>query len=173
MPPADDRELRDAYRDHVGAVYAFFGYSVSRHIAEDLTSSTFERVIRSWSSFDPRKASMRTWILAIARNQLTDHYRRASHRDARSLDAEPALLDQLQAEDAVGQVAERDAFKSLLAGSHQREREVLALRYGADLSANEVAELLELSPANVHQIASRALRRLRAELSGGQVSDNA
>lgn len=172
MPRADDRELRQGYRDHVGAVYAFFAYSVSRQVAEDLTSSTFERVIRSWESYDPSKAGMRTWILAIARNQLTDHYRRSSHRDARSLDAEPALLDGLTAADAVGDVAERDAFRTLLEGSQPREREVLALRYGADLSANEVAALLELSSANVHQIASRALRRLRAELSGEQVSDS-
>jgi RNA polymerase sigma factor (sigma-70 family) len=173
VPRADDRELRQAYRDHVGAVYAFFAYSVSRQVAEDLTSSTFERVIRSWASYDPSKAGMRTWILAIARNQLTDHYRRSSHRDARSLDAEPALLEGLTAADAVGDVAERDAFRALLESSQPREREVLALRYGADLSANEVAELLELSSANVHQIASRALRRLRAELSGEQVSDSA
>ena len=41
------------------------------------TSTTFERVIRSWRSYDPRKAGVRTWVLAIARNALTDHYRRA------------------------------------------------------------------------------------------------
>jgi RNA polymerase sigma factor (sigma-70 family) len=166
-------DLRQVYRDHVGAVFAFFAYSVSRHAAEDLTSATFERVIRSWRSYDASKAGVRTWILAIARNQLTDHYRRSSHRDARSLDAEPALLEALTATDVVDEVAERDAFRALLEGSQPREREVLALRYGADLSANEVAELLGLSSANVHQIASRGLRRLRSELSGDQVRDSA
>jgi RNA polymerase sigma-70 factor (ECF subfamily) len=148
-------------------VFAFFAYSVSRPVAEDLTSSTFERVIRSWKSYDPRKAGVRTWVLAIARNQLTDHYRRSSHRDARSTDAEPALLDGLPGVDPTGDLADRDAFRSMLADSGEREREVLALRYGADLSANEVAELLGLSSANVHQIASRALRRLREELTSG------
>jgi RNA polymerase sigma factor (sigma-70 family) len=166
-------ELRDVYRDHVEAVYAFFGYSVSRALAEDLTSATFERVIRAWGSYDASRASVRTWILAIARNQLTDHYRRASHRDARSLDDEPALVESLSAADPeLDAVGERDAFRALLASSQPREREVLALRFGADLSANEVAELLELSSANVHQIASRALRRLRGELSG-EVSGSA
>jgi RNA polymerase sigma-70 factor (ECF subfamily) len=165
VPRADADELRQVYRDHVDAVYAFFAYSVARPIAEDLTSATFERVLRSWKSYDARKAGVRTWILAIARNQLTDHYRRASHRNARSVDDEPALLESLAARDVVGEVLERDAFRALLRSSGEREREVLALRYGADLSANEVAELLGLSSANVHQIASRALRRLREELS--------
>ena len=165
MRRPDPGELRQVYREHVDAVYAFFAYSVSRPVAEDLTSATFERVIRSWKSYDPRKAGVRTWVLAIARNQLTDHYRRSSHRNARSVDEEPALLDGLRAADPTADVAERDAFVALLAGSGEREREVLALRYGADLSANEVAELLGLSSANVHQIASRGLRRLRQELS--------
>ena len=173
MRRADSDELRQVYRDNVGAVYAFFAYSVSRAAAEDLTSSTFERVIRAWATFDPRKATARTWILAIARNQLTDHYRRSSHRNARSIDEEPALIEGLAAPDTSGEIADRDAFRALLAGSGEREREVLALRYGADLSANEVAELLELTPANVHQIASRGLRRLRAELAGETLSDSA
>ncbi len=45
--------------------------------------------------------------------------------------------------------------------SVDREREVLALRYGGDLSAREIRELLERSGATVHQIVSRTLRRLR------------
>jgi RNA polymerase sigma factor (sigma-70 family) len=166
---ADSDELRRVYRDHVDAVFAFFSYSVSRPVAEDLTSATFERVIRAWKSYDARKAGVRTWVLTIARNQLTDHYRRSSHRNARSIDEEPALLEGLAADDAVAQIADRDAFRAMLSGSGDREREVLALRYGADLSANEVAELLGLSSANVHQIASRGLRRLREELG---VSDS-
>lgn len=147
-------------------MYAFFAYSVPKPAAEDLTSTTFERVIRGWPSYDPRKAGVRTWVLAIARNALTDHYRRASHRDARSIDEEPALVSGLATADSAESVADRDAFRTLLAGSGDREREVLALRYGADLAAKEVAELLGISSSNVDQIASRGLRRLRAELEG-------
>jgi RNA polymerase sigma-70 factor (ECF subfamily) len=47
-----------------------------------------------------------------------------------------------------------------------RDREVLALRYGADLSGPEIAALTDLSLANVQQIISRSLRRLRSTLEG-------
>jgi RNA polymerase sigma-70 factor (ECF subfamily) len=47
-----------------------------------------------------------------------------------------------------------------------RERELIALRYGGDLTGPEIAELTGLSLANVQQILSRSLRRLRAELEG-------
>ena len=174
MRRTDADELRRAYRDHVDAVYAFFAYSGSRPVAEDLTSATFEKVIRSWRSYDSGKAGLRTWILTIARNQLTDHYRRSSHRRARSLEEEPALLQSLTEADVADGVVERQAFAEIIAGAGERERQVLALRFGADLSAEEIAELLELGSANnVHQISSRALRKLRAALAGEATTGSA
>jgi RNA polymerase sigma-70 factor (ECF subfamily) len=47
-----------------------------------------------------------------------------------------------------------------------REREIIALRFGADLPASEIATLTGLTLANVQQILSRSLRRLRSELDG-------
>ncbi len=51
-----------------------------------------------------------------------------------------------------------------LAALGERERELIALRYGADLTGPEIAELCGLTLANVQQILSRSLRRMRAEL---------
>jgi len=159
----DDEELRRVYRTHVQAVYAFLGYSVPADVAEDLTATTFERVVRAWPSYDPARASERTWILAIARNALTDHYRRSRWRDAASTDEHPALLDRLAADDdALDRRARIDGARAWLEALDERERLLVALRYGADLSTAEVAEATGLSRANVQQILSRCLRRLRA-----------
>jgi RNA polymerase sigma-70 factor (ECF subfamily) len=167
-------ELHDVYREHVGAVYAFLGYSVAPHVAEDLTSATFERVVRSWGSYDARKASERTWILFIARNILTDHFRRQSHRAGPSLDEHPALLDRLvAADDPLAQHLRLESARGWLEQLGPREREVLALRYGADLTAADIAKALELSEDNVHQICSRALRRLRRAAAEEDLTRNA
>jgi RNA polymerase sigma-70 factor (ECF subfamily) len=160
----DDEELRRVYRTHVSAVYAFFAYSVSRATAEDLTSAAFERVIRSWERYDAARGSERTWILTICRNLLTDHHRRQQHRDATSLDEHPALLDAFAApQDEYARRLDRDELRGWLAGLSDREREVLALRYGADLKAEDIAALTDLTTANVHQILSRTLRKLRTQ----------
>jgi RNA polymerase sigma factor (sigma-70 family) len=164
--PSRDEELREVYREHVAAVYAFLAYSVSRDVAEDLTSATFERVLRSWASFDPSRSSVRAWVLVIARHLLTDHYRRQSHRAGPSLDEHPVILDTLVTpDDATARFLEADAAKSWLSELSQRERDVLAMRYGADMTAAEIARALDLTAANVHQINSRALRRLRELLT--------
>jgi RNA polymerase sigma-70 factor, ECF subfamily len=173
-------ELHDVYRDHVNAVYAFFAYSVSDQVAEELTATTFERVVRHWARFDPSLSSQRTWIMAIARNALVDHFRRSSHRSGPSLDDVPLLLERVAStEDAAERYASVDLVKGWLARLSPREREVLALRYGADLSTADIAASLDLSEANVLQISSRALRRLRRligspDTGGGErISDSA
>jgi RNA polymerase sigma-70 factor, ECF subfamily len=158
---SDQEELRRVYREHVSAVFAFFAYSVTRETAEDLTASTFERVIRAWGDFDPRRGSERAWLLAIAKNLLTDHYRRQSHRDTISTDEHPGLLEGVSGDEWLDRSLTRADLHEWLDGLGQREREILALRYGADLPAAEIADLTGLTAANVHQIVSRSLRRLR------------
>jgi RNA polymerase sigma-70 factor (ECF subfamily) len=156
-------ELQRLYREQVGAVYAFFAYAVPRATAEDLTASTFERVVRAWGSFDPARASARTWIMSIARNLLADHFRRQQHRNSISLDQHPLLLETLRdAHDPFQQTLDRDEVDGWLNGLSGRERELIALRYGADLATSDIAALVGLTTANVQQILSRTLRRVRA-----------
>jgi RNA polymerase sigma factor (sigma-70 family) len=167
-------ELLDVYRDNVNAIYAFFSYSVSHETAEDLTAATFERVVKAWSRFNPETARPRTWILAIARNVLADHFRRQSHRRAISLDEYPALAASLASSDDPGaRLLSLDMVREWLSDLEPREREVLALRFAADLSAAEVAQHLDMSEANVHQISSRALRRLRDRMSSSDLTGSA
>lgn len=158
------------YSENVWRVYGFLAYRVrSREIAEDITQLTFERALRAWSRFDPRRASESTWLLAIARNLLIDHHRRDRSSQHQPIDEEllptvdgpeqhlgtsPELLE------ALGQLVERD-------------REVLALRFGGDLTGPEIAAMLDLSLANVQQILSRSLRKLRGLLEEAESSARA
>jgi len=153
------------YEEHVWRVYGFLAYRLpDRESAEDLTQSTFERALRAWSRFDPRRASERTWLLAIARNLLIDHHRR-DRSDRMELLAEHLLP-------TVSGPEERAAISPELADAlaqlGDREREVLALRFGGDLGGPDIAELLDLSLANVQQITSRSLRKLRTLLEAQQ-----
>ena len=162
------------YDDEVWNVYGFFGYRVgSREEAEDLTQLTFERALRAWDRFDPGRASARTWLLAIAHNLLVDHYRgdRSARREPLP-EGEPgeATLGQLEdpSEAALGISPE---LENALAGLTDRERELIALRFGGDLAGPEIAGVTGLSVDNVHQILSRSLRRLRAELESEAAPD--
>jgi RNA polymerase sigma-70 factor (ECF subfamily) len=146
------------YDEHVWQVYGFFAYRVGdRAAAEDLTQATFERALRAWSRFDSRRGSERTWLFAIARNLLIDHHRRRRSQPLVSL-VQTDLEALIRADEHFESPLELD---EALAQLSVREREVLALRYGGDLSGPEIAALLGLTLANVQQIASRSLRKLR------------
>src|SRR4051794_2784196 len=170
MPPEDEpqpiRTFEDAYAAHADQVLAFLRYrTISRADAEDLRQLTFERALRSWGRFDPARASARTWLLAIARNLLIDQHRRATT----SPRPDPLDPDEIVERAGGGDPLERvlgvtAELAAALAALNRREREVVALRFGAGLENPEIAELCGLSLANTQQIVSRSLRKLRALL---------
>jgi RNA polymerase sigma-70 factor (ECF subfamily) len=142
-------------------VYGFLAYRVhDRDTVEDLTQATFERALRAWSRFDPRRGSERTWLLSIAANLLVDYRRRDRSVLVETID--DRLMPPAAGADqrAFGSAELSDALSELT----EREREVLALRFGGDLTAAEIAPILGLTLANVQQITSRALRKLRTLL---------
>jgi RNA polymerase sigma-70 factor (ECF subfamily) len=150
------------YTSHLDRVYAFFAYRVGRTSdAEDLTSQTFERVVRHAKQFDSRRGSVTTWVFTIAEHVLVDHYRRMGRRDERAFDE---ASDEWAADEDRPSLGVDPVLQQALEGLGERERRVIGLRFGADLTGREIAHLLDVSEANVHQILSRALRRMRAEL---------
>ena len=162
------REFAAVYDEHVWRVYGFFAYRLhSRQDAEDLTQLTFERALRAWTTYDERRAGVGTWLIAIARNLLVDHLRAAAARiqgisGEADLEALPAVAD----EPRVGLEPE---LERALGELGSRERELIALRFGGDLTGREIAELTGLTLGNVQQILSRALRRMQESLDGSEL----
>jgi RNA polymerase sigma factor (sigma-70 family) len=157
-------DFADAYDEQVWNVFGFFAYRVAgRSDAEDLTQQTFERALRAWSRFDPERAPVGVWLISIARNLLVDHYRRNGAAPSRqSLDAVPE--EQLGSETPEPDLGIDPALAEALAGLSPRDREIVALRFGADLTGPEIATATDLSLSNVQQILSRSLRKLRVHL---------
>jgi RNA polymerase sigma-70 factor (ECF subfamily) len=157
------RNFSAVYDEYVWQVYGFFAYRMrSRADAEDLTQKTFERALRSWSRYDPQRAGVATWLFAIARNLLVDHLRADRSARQQPLDeldrGHDALVDR---SDQPNLGLEPDLEKAL-ASLGAREREIIALRFGGGMSGPEIAETMGLSLANVQQILSRSLRRMRS-----------
>jgi len=160
-------EFSAVYDEHVWRVYGFFAYRVrNRADAEDLTQQTFERALRAWSRYDPARAGIATWLLVIARNLLVDHLRadRSARQDPLDeLDGGHSALVDPSHRPNLGLEPELEQALAILG---PREREIVALRFGGELNGPEIAEATGLSVANVQQILSRSLRRMRAAIEG-------
>ncbi len=166
------RDFRSVYDDEVWSVYGFFAYRLgSVGDAEDLTQRTFERALRAWARFDPERGPARVWLLTIARNLLIDHYRADVWRRQQTI--EKVSEGELGSEMSEPDLGIDSELAGALAHLVPRDREVLALRFGGDLSGPQIAAITGLKLANVQQIQSRSLSRLRARLEGGDLDREA
>ena len=162
LSPTAGREAVDwdaVYREELPRVYNFFRYRVGdRETAEDLTSITFEKAWCARDRYRRERASVSTWLLAIARNVAVDHYRRPRREVA---------LGQLEVaaegtpETQALRRAEHERLRALLGSLPAREREIVAFKYGAGATNRAIATLTGLSESNVGTILHRTVGALR------------
>jgi RNA polymerase sigma-70 factor (ECF subfamily) len=159
-----DSEFERLYEDHAQPLFGFLAYRTGdRGLAEEVMSESFERALKARKRYDPGKASAKTWIYSIALNCLRDHQRRQG-AEVRALDrvGAPGALD--LSDPALDRAETRDEVHRAMRGLADEEREVVALRFGGDLSAKEMAKLLGEKTTTVEGRLYRALRKLRDEL---------
>jgi RNA polymerase sigma-70 factor (ECF subfamily) len=138
-------------------VYAYVAYRIGDGAeAEDVTSEAFERALRYRSSFDPKRGDAAAWLIGIARRCIAD----AALRGDLPTDELPETPVASHEEASLRGIE----LQSALARLEERDRELLALRYGADLTAKQIGELLELKTNAVEVALHRALGRLRGLL---------
>jgi RNA polymerase sigma-70 factor, ECF subfamily len=151
----------EAFREGLPSVYNYFRYrGFDRPTAEDLTSATFEKAWRARDRYRRDRAGVATWLVAIARNVAIDHLRRP--RLDVPLDERTDAPDEATPETEALRAAERRRLAALVAALPEREREVLALKYGAGATNRAIARLTGLGESNVGTILHRTVAALRA-----------
>lgn len=153
-------------------VYNYVRYRVNdRETAEDLVSRVFERAFDRAETFDPARGTPDAWLMGIARNTVNMHLRAMRRRRWLSLDllGEPAA----EAPGPEHVALYNEALDELLAAVTRlsdRERHLIACKFGAEMSHREIARLTGLTANHVGVIVYRAIRRLRDVLDDRGVS---
>jgi RNA polymerase sigma-70 factor (ECF subfamily) len=143
----------------VRRVYAYVAYRIGDGAdAEDVTSEVFERALRYRESYDPSRGRPLPWLLGIARRCLDDALRR------RPPAAMPGEFEAAVPHDVSGDVVRRIELAAALEKLDGRARELLALRFGADLTARQIGEVLGMRTNAVEVSLHRTLAALRREL---------
>jgi len=147
----------DVYEELAPAV---LGYLRSRRVrdAEDLTGDVFVRVAEGLDAFRGDRGALRRWVFTIAHNRLVDEYRR--DRPSR----EPLRDDPHQ--QAVEDVPPMDTdLLQALATLTEEQREVVVLRFVADLPVKDVAKIVGKRAGAVKMLQSRGLAVLAVALT--------
>jgi RNA polymerase sigma factor (sigma-70 family) len=139
-------------------IYSYVAYRVGDGPdAEDLTSEVFERALRYRKSYDPSRGEPLAWLIGIARRCLDDA--RAKPRVEPREQPDVSSLEDLEAD-----ALQRLSVAAAVDGLDERSRDLVALRYGADLSARQIGEILGLKTNAVEVALHRTLARLRPVL---------
>lgn len=159
--PVREGDWDVVYKNQLPRVYNYLRFRIGHEAdAEELTSRTFEKAWRGRNLYRRDLAGFSTWLFTIAQNVALDHLR--SSRPHLPLEA---ALDVVTL-DTPHDDAERDSnlarLAALMRHLSQRDQEVVALKYGADLSNREIARLTGLSESNVGTLLYRAVRELRS-----------
>jgi RNA polymerase sigma factor (sigma-70 family) len=140
------------YEEHRADVLRLLRRRLGNQRAEDAFQETFLRALRAYDRLDHGE-QLRAWVLTIAQNVALDALRRT--RVTEEL-AETAVHD---AAPAYAELAE------LTDGLGPKERAAVVLRYGYDLSYEQIAAALDSSPDAARQATSTGVRRIRRRIA--------
>ena len=155
--------LRELYRRYSGELYGFACNALGdRQLAEELVQDVFARAWSHAGDYDASRASVRTWLYAIARHRIVDLRRRAGARPALADRDEPS--EAAQRDDPLEQAVLRWQVAAALARLRPEHRELIRLAHWSGLTLREIAELKGIPLGTVKSRTSYALRNLRLVL---------
>lgn len=140
--------LVNKYGDYV------FGYIFKqvkdRNIAEEVVQNTFIKAFRNLGNFDRHKPFL-PWIMKIARNDLMDHYRRESKRNAVDIDENfQNIVDNNSEPTRVLEEKERlMKIDNIINSMKDKYRTLILLKYIQDMSYEEISKELNISVSKV------------------------
>lgn len=150
------------YDRYVQPIYRYiYSRTGNAHEAEDIVSQTFMTAYESLPKYR-EGGQFSAWLFRIAQSKMNDHFRR-SRREV-GLEAVGEVLER---EDALGtliRAEELSRIRSLINHLSVEEQELIRLRYVADLSFVEIADLLGRREDAVKKSVYRLLARLKSEL---------
>lgn len=165
-----DRTDPDVVRDlgalHEAMADQLFGFALratgDRQAAEEITQDTFVRAWRAADRFDPERGDVRTWLFAITRNLVADHWRR---RGARPVAPAPDdRLDRGALDEDLDRVVEAWQLEQAFGRLSREHREAIAEIHLRGASVAETARRLGVPPGTVKSRVYYGLRAFRVAL---------
>lgn len=149
------------YWEQSPRLYNFFRYRTGdSEAAKDLTSRTLMKAWRYRENYKNQLGVFEAWLFQIARNVAIDYLRETAK-------APLPLVDEMMADFSLeAEVQKRlDArrLSELLNRLPEREQEIIALKFGAEMNNRQIAKVLDLGESNVGTIIHRSIQKLRQE----------
>lgn len=166
IPPIQPEQtipFESFYRQYLQQVHRYLSNKVGNaQDVEDLTSEIFEYCYRQFHTFDPKKASIRTWLYVIVNSRYKNYLRsRRCFEDIEDY-MEFTASDEMPMEQAAELECERALLARALERLPQSQREIVIQKYFLEKSAAEIAKELGMTQVNVRVQLHRAIQQMKA-----------
>lgn len=151
----------ELYERYYARIYRYVFHRVGNSVdAEDVTAVVFMKALEALPSYQSRRNGFAPWIFRIARNAVVDHYRRRRKQSSfDELDGEAREGDPIV--NALGN-ERREELRMLVRHLSAEQRDVILMRYAADLSFGEIAATLKKKEPAIRMLLHRGLKKLKA-----------
>ncbi len=148
------------YRRHYDDIFRYCVHRLfDRHLAEDVTSQVFLKVVEKFNTFQGGEKQFRNWLYKIATNFVNEHLRKSARRKAAmEVFREQSKTKNSSFEDSAVKLA---ILKQAMLTLRPRYQTIITLRFFENLKLTEIAEVLGSSDGTVRSQLKRALNRLR------------
>lgn len=162
----DEAAFTQLYQIYINQIYGYiFKRLGHREDTQDIVSDIFRKVFLHLKKFNPQKASFRTWIYKIATNTLIDFLRtQRNPNKPRHVDIEIGTQiadDHPTANELVLSKEQQGYIRACLKKLPAKYQKVVQLKFFADFSNQEIAQVLKLQPNHVGVLLYRALKKLK------------
>ncbi|MDH5605557.1 MAG: sigma-70 family RNA polymerase sigma factor [Anaerolineae bacterium] len=155
-------DWQTVYHQLLPKVFHYFCYRVGDEaLAEDLTAATFEKAWRGRKRYKRKLGEFPKWVFGIAKHVAAGHFRSSRSEVPLDENTQPSAAETV--EETIQKNSDFKRLSLLLANLPPRDRELISLKYGAEMTNRAIAKLTGLSESNVGTILHRVVRQLREE----------
>ncbi len=167
----DVRAFEVVFDRHASAAFSLaYRMCGRRATAEDIVQDAFLSLWRSGSGYDPRRGSVRSWVLSVVHNRAVDALRRLGAKAGLDVPDE-GMAERLPAgETTDAEVERRDDARQVRTALDELppdQRQVIELAYFGGFTHNQIAEMLDLPPGTVKGRMRLGLTKMRFFLGEG------
>jgi RNA polymerase sigma-70 factor (ECF subfamily) len=160
------------YDLYFNRVYNYVRYRCyDPQVADDLTAQSFLKALSRISTYNADKAPFGAWLFAIVRNLVSDYYRHEKKYNLVDIEDAEFIVQPCENRDLEESAEQREEKIKMLQALDKlpsRQRDLIALKFGSEMTNRDIARLTGLTEQNVGVLVHRGIKTLRKHLQEGE-----
>lgn len=165
------KNIKPVFDDVLTEYYRYILRFVSKQVnniedAKDLTQDIFIKAYNNYTRYNPKKASVKTWLFTIANNHIINFWKNSYNSKKHTFGYDINLIQ--SDEDILEKVIQEEDVNIILSlmekHLNKRNRKIMNLYFFSELSPKEISESLQMNQKTVSNVISLSINKIKTKL---------